>query len=76
MIALTLIELGYLEHPMTWGGGGGGANLTNKTSLKGYKIKILEWNAEHGDSNERRHSTGSFETGSKTIGCMLLELEP
>ena len=46
------------------------------TKLKGYKIKIPEWNAEHGDSNKRRHSTGSFESGFKTIGWTLLELEP
>ena len=52
--------------------------LTNTLtkSLKGYKITIPEWNAEHGDSNERRHSTWSFETGFKTIHCTLLELEP
>ena len=47
-----------------------------KLSLKGYKITIPKWNAEHGVSNERRHSTGSFETGFKTTDGILLELEP
>ena len=46
------------------------------TKFKGYKSIIPEWNAEHGDSNEWRYSTGSFETGFKTIHCTLLELEP
>ena len=31
---------------------------------------------EYGDSNETKHSAGSFESGFKTIGHTVLELEP